>query len=58
MEIYDPRSGKFLVASGQLSDAWHFMTETPLKDGRVLLAGGYAYNDQATAEAWIYKPGS
>jgi len=56
VEIYDPTSGKFLVAQGQISDAWHFMTETRLKDGWVLLAGGYANSDQATAETWIYKP--
>jgi hypothetical protein len=56
VEIYDPGTGKFSVASGQMSDAWHFMTETRLKDGRVLLAGGYANNDQATAQAWIYRP--
>jgi hypothetical protein len=34
VEVYNPATGKFLVASGQLSDAWHFMTETRLKDGR------------------------
>ena len=56
VEVYDSRAGKFLVASGQLSDTWHFMTETPLKDGSVLLAGGYPNNDQATAQAWIYRP--
>lgn len=56
VEIYDPATGKFLVAQGQISDAWHFMTETRLKDGRVLLAGGYPNNDQASAEAWLYKP--
>jgi hypothetical protein len=56
VETYDPRLGKFLVASGQLTGDWHFMSETPLKDGRVLLAGGYAYNDQATAQTWIYRP--
>jgi hypothetical protein len=55
VEIYDPHTGKFLVAAGQLSDAWHFMTETRLEDGRVLLAGGYANNDKATAETWIYR---
>jgi len=32
------------------------MTETRLKDGSVLLAGGYANNDRATAQTWIYKP--
>jgi Galactose oxidase, central domain/Kelch motif len=44
-EIYDFREGKFLLASGQMSDSWHFMSETLLKDGRVLLAGGYPDND-------------
>lgn len=56
VEVYDPATAKFLVAQGQISDAWHFMTETRLKDGRVLLAGGYPNNDQATAETWLYKP--
>jgi Kelch motif protein/galactose oxidase-like protein len=55
-EIYNPGTGKFSVASGQMSDAWHFMSETRLQDGRVLLAGGYANSDQATAQAWIYQP--
>lgn len=56
VEVYDPTSGEFLIASGQISDVWHFMSETSLKDGRVLLAGGYPNNDQATAQAWIYRP--
>jgi Kelch motif/Galactose oxidase, central domain len=55
-ELFDPGSGKFVVAFGQLSAAWHFMTETRLKDGRVLLAGGYAESDRATAKTWIYGP--
>ena len=55
-EVYDARTGKFLVASGAMSDARHFMTETLLSDGRVLLAGGYAYTPEATAETWIYRP--
>jgi len=56
VEVFDSASGKFLVGSGQISDAWHFMSETRLKDGSVLLAGGYPNNDQATAETWIYRP--
>jgi hypothetical protein len=55
VEVYDPATGKFVVASGQLSDAWHFMSETRLKDGQILLAGGYANNDQGTAQTWIYR---
>lgn len=56
VEVYDPASGKFLVAAGQMNEPWHFMTETKLRDAGVLLAGGYANNDQATAQAWIYRP--
>ena len=55
-EIFDPAQGKFLVVTGSMDDARHFMTETRLKDGSVLMAGGYPNNDQATAQAWIYRP--
>lgn len=56
IEIYNSESGKFFEASGEISDVWHFMTETRLKDGRVLLAGGYANDDKATTQAWVYRP--
>jgi hypothetical protein len=56
VEVYDPASGKFLVASGYMNDKQHYMTETRLHDGSVLLAGGYPNNDFATAQAWIYRP--
>ncbi len=56
VEIFQPETGQFLRATGELSNSWHFMGETPLKDGRVLLTGGYPNNDQATNEAWIYRP--
>jgi hypothetical protein len=55
-EIFDPASGKFFVVSGQMNDKWHYMTETRLRDGSVLLAGGYANNDQGTSQTWIYRP--
>jgi hypothetical protein len=56
VEVFNPSTGKFQLVGGQISDAWHFMTETKLKDGSVLLAGGYANDDRATAQAWIYRP--
>lgn len=56
VEVFDPPSGKFLVVPGQMNDRWHYMTETKLRDGSVLLAGGYANGDQGTAQAWIYRP--
>ena len=56
IEVYDPASGKFLIVAGQMINARHFMTETKLKDGSVLLAGGYPNNDEGTVETWIYHP--
>jgi hypothetical protein len=54
-ELYDGKTGKFSLADGELSDEWHYMSETRLRDGRVLLAGGYANNDRATSQTWMYK---
>ena len=56
VEVFDPASGKFLVVACQMNDSRHFMSETRLRDGSVLLAGGYPNNDQATAQTWIYRP--
>jgi hypothetical protein len=56
VEIFDPVSGRLLVASGEMTDSWHYMSETKSRDGSVLLAGGYPNSDQATAQTWIYKP--
>ena len=55
-EIFDPASERFVVVAGQTNDKWHYMTETKLRDSSVLLAGGYANNDQGTAQTWIYRP--
>jgi hypothetical protein len=56
VEVYDPAAGNFLIAAGQMRDARHYMTETKLENGSVLLTGGYPENDQSTAETWIYHP--
>jgi hypothetical protein len=54
-EIFDPNTQRFDAVSGRLSNDWHFMTETRLKDGSVLLAGGYANDDQGSSQTWIYR---
>lgn len=56
VEIYDANTKSFLLAAGQMSDDWHFMTATLLKDGTALLTGGYANNDLGTNQTWIYRP--
>jgi hypothetical protein len=56
VEVYDSTIGKFMMVAGQIDATRHFMTETRLKDGTVLLAGGYPNNDQGTTATWIYHP--
>ena len=56
-EIYDPGTGTFSHASNTLSAARGFGTTTVLQDGRVLLAGGGAYDDTTNlTTADIYNP--
>ncbi len=55
-EVYDERAGTFFLVAGDTGEARHYMTETLLSDGRVLLTGGYANNPEATAQTWIYRP--
>ncbi len=55
-ELFDAKTGTFSLAGGELGDAWHFMSETRLSDGRVLMAGGYANDDRATTQTWMYVP--
>ncbi len=55
-EIFDPEDGEFVAAAGQMDERWHYMSETRLRDGSVLLAGGYPNGDQATAQTWTYRP--
>lgn len=56
VELFDPAAVKFVAATGEISGPWHFMSETRLNDGSVLLTGGYADDDRATAQASIYRP--
>jgi hypothetical protein len=56
VEVFDPATGKFELAAGQMPDPRHFMTETKLRDGSVLFAGGYPNGDLGTAETWLFRP--
>jgi Galactose oxidase, central domain len=54
VEIFRPDRAKFQAARGMLDADYHFMTETKLGDGSVLLAGGYGDGSRATAQAWLF----
>lgn len=55
VEIYRVSSGTFAVAQEDLDAERFFPTATTLKDGSVLIAGGYDQSIQTTAQAWIYQ---
>jgi N-acetylneuraminic acid mutarotase len=57
-EIYDPKSGIWHGAA-RMSVARYHHTAAPLSDGRVLVAGGWAFttnSDKSLATAEIYDP--
>jgi Kelch motif/Galactose oxidase, central domain len=61
-EVYDRTATRFLRASGDLTEAHFFAAATRLKDGRVLITGGYGYPNGkpngpiSTELTWIYQP--
>jgi WD40 repeat protein len=54
MEIFDTSSRRF-VLSQRLDNHYYFAVLTVLKDGRVLITGGYDPGIQPTDQAWIYS---
>jgi hypothetical protein len=62
VEVYDGATARFLPARGDLAEAHFFAAATLLKDGRVLITGGYGYPNGrpngpiSTEQAWIYQP--
>lgn len=58
-EMFDPQSRSATKLGGSLDKPWSFMTATALRDGRVLLAGGYEEGRiVVSARAWVYRPAS
>ena len=56
VEVYDPRTGRF-TGDGRIGSSLSFSTATLLRDGRVLVAGGYDDRIAVTRGAWTYRPG-
>jgi hypothetical protein len=60
-EIYNHASQTFQPVQGTMGDPKFFATATLLKDGRVLIAGGYgngtaAHGPVSSNAAWVYQP--
>jgi hypothetical protein len=54
LEVFDAKA-RIFNTSVNLDKDYFFSTATLLKDGRVLIAGGYDRQIKATQHAWIYR---
>ncbi|MGA9333319.1 MAG: kelch repeat-containing protein [Rudaea sp.] len=52
-EVYDPARSGFVATQGELSGPQMFATATRLRNGQVLVLGGYDEHSQPSASAWL-----
>lgn len=55
-EVYDPATRRFRISAGSVGADLSFTTATLLRDGRVLIAGGYDSQIRPITGAWLYRP--
>jgi hypothetical protein len=55
VEIYDPTTKRFEVASGDLGKPYYFPSATVLDGNRVLISGGSDRDNAVTNGAWILQ---
>jgi len=55
-EVYDPVANRFTPANGQIDSARFFSSATALRDGSVLIVGGYNDHMDTSRQSWIYRP--
>lgn len=55
VEIYDPSRNSFSAANGRLDTARFFSSATLLRDGRVLITGGYDDRGSAGVKSWLFS---
>ncbi|MES2521791.1 MAG: kelch repeat-containing protein [Gemmatimonadota bacterium] len=55
-ERYDPVAGTFTLVAGNARMAGQFSATALLRDGRVLVTGGYGDGRAPTASTWLYRP--
>lgn len=54
-EVFDPAERSFAYAAGDMETPRLFATATRLRNGHVLIIGGYHGNSVATSNAWLYR---
>lgn len=55
-EVYNPQSGTFALVGGEARMAGQYAASAPLRDGRVLITGGYGEGRGPRSSAWLYRP--
>jgi hypothetical protein len=54
-EVFDPAVSSFSYAAGNMETPRLFATATRLRNGHVLIIGGYHSNSIASSNAWLYR---
>ena len=54
-EVFDPSQNSFSYAAGDMETLKLFATATRLRNGQVLIVGGYHTNSIASSSAWLYR---
>lgn len=54
-EVFDPAASTFTYAAGDMETPRLFATATRLRNGEVLIIGGYHANSIASSNAWLYR---
>lgn len=54
-EVFDPSTSRFSYAAGDMETRRLFATATRLRNGQVLIIGGYHDNSLASSNAWLYR---
>ena len=54
-ELLDPGSSAFSEVRGRLPEAYHFASAALLRDGDVVIAGGYSDANENTAGIWRFR---
>jgi hypothetical protein len=54
-EVLDVARGTFAEVPGRLDDAYRFAAAAPLRDGDVLVLGGYTDRNRNTAGVWRWR---
>ena len=57
-ELLDPGTGAFREVRGQFPAAYRFAAAALLRDGDVVITGGYSDTNENTAEVWRFRRGS